>query len=283
MSDQTSGGGDTVKLSIFGVIGDAFRAVFGNFGAAILAGIFPLILLIAIQTLSYFVAPTGTTGSFFLDLSISVIGMIPYVLFAVTWHRFILMGERERPTLIPKFQRTHGRFLMFTVILFLMVMVPILISAMTMGVSQMLMNSSQIGAAVELDGQASAALLIIFVYLIASSYFYGRLSMVLPASAVGEEGYTFGWAWRHTKGNGFRIMLAFILLMILVAIVFTIYGMIVGLILAGFATSGSVVFTIIIGVVVISPIYIIVTALFISLLSVIFRDLTGYQPPWERA
>ena len=82
MSKQASG--PVIKLSVFGAVGDAFRGGFENLGAAVVAGLFPLILLVAIQTVSFLIAPSVDTGSFFGELAFSLIGLIPYAVFAVT-------------------------------------------------------------------------------------------------------------------------------------------------------------------------------------------------------
>ena len=193
------------------------------------------------------------------------------------------MGPKERPSVLPAFARTHARFFMFSVILFLLVIVPIIAITAVTGAGAAMFGATQ-GGSFDIQAAQSAGIgaILIIIYLILAAYFYGRLSLVLPASAVGEEGYTFAWAWRHSRGNGFKIMLAFIVMGITLGVIAAVYFTIAGLLLSGLAASGNVVSTIVLGAAILSPAYIIMTALFISLLSVIFQELSGYQPPWER-
>ena len=104
-----------------------------------------------------------------------------------------------------------------------------------------------------------------------------------------EAGTDKGWNEQAKVGHektakkyGFKIMLAFIVMGIALGVIAAVYFTIAGLLLSGLAASGNVVSTIVLGAAILSPAYIIMTALFISLLSVIFQELSGYQPPWER-
>ena len=126
--------------------------------------------------------------------------LLPYTLFAVAWHRIVLLEQAALPTpVVPVWQRRHWRFLGYTLI----------VTAISYGFS--LLYGPLVAPLLAEDPAVSLwqPLLLMFLLLF-GTYVVLRLSFVFPAAAV-DESYGFGDSWRHTKDQGLRIMAAMFL------------------------------------------------------------------------
>ena len=55
--------------------------------------------------------------------------------------------------------------------------------------------------------ELTKGLLFFYVVAVVASYVASRGSLVLPSSAIGIHGKSFGWSWRLSSGNGWRLTL----------------------------------------------------------------------------
>ncbi len=116
-----------------------------------------------------------------------------FVLFAVVCHRSIILGGDSLPNRLGLFwSARETAFLAWTIAIIV--------------VSWVL--SFVIGLVALLSPFGFWITFLAIVTLL--SYFYVRLAMVLPATAV-EDGTSFGRAWSLTSGNGFRIIFVIVL------------------------------------------------------------------------
>jgi len=174
--------GDTMKA--------AYASVFGRFAELIRAALVPLAMSFLLYGLM--LAVRGTPAVVVL---VELLSLLPYTLFAVAWHRVVLLGQAAMPTpVMPVWQRRHWRFLGYTLI----------VTALTYGFSLLY---APLIAALLVEGSTVnlwQSLLLMFMLLF-GTYVVLRLSFVFPAVAV-DESYRFADSWRHTKDQGLRLL-----------------------------------------------------------------------------
>lgn len=131
-------------------------------------------------------------GSFF-GVILILSGIVPTVLFTVSWQRFILMNEVTqslRKSL--RWEGAHWRILGLLTTLFFFS-------------SLFILFTTNIFSGTELTPAMSAAITALLIY-----YVTIRLLFMIPATAVGEKDYTVMESWSHTKGHATRIFCGFI-------------------------------------------------------------------------
>nr|WP_245223719.1 hypothetical protein [Ruegeria sp. HKCCSA071] len=146
-------------------------------------------------------SPSATAGSAFVFVVV-LLAVMSVTMFwiAVSWHRFILL--EEYPTgILPTFRFDRilayfGRFLMLGILM--------AIAFLPMGFVMSALSGGSIGFA------------LVAVYAIFLVVCYYRLSIILPAAAIGNP-ISIGEAWNNTSGVSGAI-----LLLLLVALLFQI-------------------------------------------------------------
>ena len=176
--------GDTVKA--------AYNSVFGRFPELIRAALVPIAISFVLFGLQLAVRESPAVA-----VLVELLLLLPYTLFAVAWHRVVLLGPAAMPTpVVPAWQRRHWRFLGYTLI----------VTAISYGFSLLY---GPLIAPLFTEGSTFSpweALLLMFILLF-GTYVILRLSFVFPAVAV-DESYRFADSWRHTKDQGLRLMAA---------------------------------------------------------------------------
>ncbi len=178
--------GDTVKA--------AYSSVLGGFPGFVRVALVPLAMSILLYGLQ--LALRGSTA---VTIVVELLLLVPYTLFAVAWHRIVLLGQATPAPMVPVWQSRHWRFLGYTLIMtaisygFAAPYVPLLSPLATGGSTVSLWQP----------------LLLMFLLLF-GTYVVLRLSFVFPAVAV-DESYRFADSWRHTKNQGLRLMAAMFL------------------------------------------------------------------------
>ena len=179
--------GDTMKA--------AYHSVFGGFAELFKAVAVPLLVSFLLYALQ-----RGAGDGSAIAILAELLLLLPYTLFAVTWHRFVLLEQAAMPTpIVPVWQTRHWRFLGYTLI----------VTAISYGFS--LLYAPLIAPLVAGDTEVVLwqPMLLIFLLLF-GTYVILRLSFVFPAAAV-DESYGFADSWRHTKDQGLRLMAAMFL------------------------------------------------------------------------
>lgn len=173
----------------------AYRSVFSNLDGFARAAFLPLVLSVVLAFPAAALREVPPLAFLFGLVAVAV----PYTLFGVAWYRLVLLGPAAAPALFPKWQPRHWLFFRYALLILLA------------GQTVVALVASQVLIAMPSDGEmpqpepsmmlaALAVLLVLSVILL-------RLSLVFPATAV-EETYSLGYAWRHTRGQGLRLLAA---------------------------------------------------------------------------
>ncbi|MGF1608660.1 MAG: hypothetical protein ACFCUQ_04640 [Kiloniellales bacterium] len=145
-----------------------------------------------------------TTASGWLGLILAgFVSLVPYVIFAVAWHRLILLGPAvAAPTVIPGMTNRHWRFYGYSLLLILLgIVVALVIVGLSTLIAVLIFRSQLLGGLVALATVAVALAVIL------------RLSLVLPPTAI-DKHYGIGDAFRLSEKQGFRLLVAFIVISI---------------------------------------------------------------------
>ena len=151
------------------------------------------------------------TGNQFLSFVVGLATYIPFIIFCVAWYRLLLLGpEKATPAFLPAWRVRHWKVLSYTIALMLMFIAAtsILIAVTLILIAAFVgLNSGAAGPASTMGGPMVLAvfggmLVIIWVAL--------RFCFIFPALSVDED-YGLVHAWRHSKGQGVRLLAASIL------------------------------------------------------------------------
>ncbi len=270
------------ELPIAETISSAYKSVFENFAVWLRIMLAPAILSVPIAYFGQMLVaeeqarltemglegPELTTA--FMSaawaelLLANLVSFVPYVLFAVAWHRFLLLGEKPASPLSVLFPvARHIRFYFYTLLLVLVIGV----AAALVGIVGALIAALLSGAAGANALQAPLFLLLFVVTL----YVTARLQFTFPALAVDEK-YGFGDSWRNTRGQGWRFLLA-LSCCFLPPLFFSLFMTL----LLGGVEGVSILFFI--NSFVLAAVGLLTTAIVISAISAAFRTCTGWIPP----
>jgi hypothetical protein len=122
-----------------------------------------------------------------------VVWLLLYSIFAMSCHRVILLGEASLPSRFGIYwTMRETRFLGWVILV---------------GTIYMLMTFPFQVAALYVQPEFNPRLITWYVPVLLATYIDGRISMVLPATAVGERSSIIE-SWRLTRGKGLHIMAA---------------------------------------------------------------------------
>ncbi len=179
------------KLPVVETAKEAYARVFGNPRLLARAALVPFCLSLALIALGLTVPVLSALGHL-----IGLLGLLPYTIFGVAWHRLTLLGPvAGAPPLVSGWRRRHWRFLGYLVAV-------ILISS---GVSVVVFLLGFTVTWPESDTLPAFTDLIVFFTFAIVTFFIIRLSFVFPAVSV-DENYRLRHAWIHTKGQGLRLL-----------------------------------------------------------------------------
>ena len=214
--------GPVATLPIFPSVAAVFRTVLlenlGYFPRAVLAPLLLSLLLLLLQ-IRFGTPMVQTEGQppptpATIDFLLSLAGMVPYVIFAVAWHRLVLLGPQQGlPDLQPSWRRRHFHFLGYMLLLALIAGLVLLCLGIAAG---LLLPQSLVQA----EPDAAPNLLVLAVSLLLLLLVGGlamRFSFVLPARAL-DETYGLSESWRQTRGQGLRILTVFLIVQAIIAI-----------------------------------------------------------------
>lgn len=192
--------GPIATLPVSATVAATYRTFFGQLRYLPRAMAVPFLLSILLWIATLMVVQLATL--------FALLSLVPYTIFGVTWYRLNLMGPNAgAPVIGFQWQSQHWRFLRYVILVMLanivviqLAMAPIMVSAE--------------GAA----GASMGGALFTLIALIGLGYVLVRISFVFPAAAVGEQ-YGFKHAWRHSVGQGWRLLLGlFFVLLPLIAL-----------------------------------------------------------------
>lgn len=180
----------------------AYRSVFGQLDLVARTAFLPFLLSLLLVV----------TSNPVLNLLIGLLRLIPYTVFAVAWHRVVLLGPRQAfPAFFPGWSRRHWRF--FGYALAVLAITFALISVISVAATAIMLRQegpdTAVGMVQEAGSDAAglygAVLAAAFLGLPLVLYITMRFSFVFPAVAV-DESYRMADAWRHTRGQGVRLV-----------------------------------------------------------------------------
>jgi len=182
------------KLSPVKAIAHAFNSVFTYRSIAIRIGMFWIPVLFLLGVAEVLVGEPDLQNPqvglpVLLQVTSAVVGLLAFCSMAVSWHRFILRDEIGSPA------RVDGPVLRYagnSLLIMLIVVVP---AALLLVLSQLV--------------PALGVLLI--AVSIAGGIIVTRLSVKLPAVALGNKAFSFRDAWKATAGNTWPILGVFLL------------------------------------------------------------------------
>lgn len=175
----------------------ALRSVVSYPAVALRIGLFWIPLLFVMVLIEAWMSATvpqqaeqpGTLN--IIQIASTIVGLIAVSSMAVNWHRFVLRDELGSPARLDRnVWRYFGNFLL----IMLMVAVP-----------------TAIVAAVLLSFLGQAASIVLLPIVIVAGTMLYRLSVKLPAVALGNAAFTFREAWRATEGNFWQLLGVFLL------------------------------------------------------------------------
>lgn len=166
-------------------------------------------------------------GYLLLTLLQVVVYALALASIAVLWHRMILLDETSDASFPFRVDRPVWLYIGYGLLIMLLIMVPsIVVFGAASGLA--ILGGPLVILAVALG-------VIIYVLVLIATL---RLSIVLPAVAVGHEGFGLRDAWEATRGNGLRFLGASLLIALGMILIGAALGLVVGLI--GVVTGGFV-------------------------------------------
>ena len=179
------------KLDVMATVSEAYRGAWTHFSEMFHLIWLPGAVYILLSITSMLLDPKKDTF-FILLLELGSLFLWPMI--AVTWHRFILLGDEPAGRIHFSFGRREARFLLVTIMLSLF-MLPGLLCFMLVGAMAQAGQGSTLAGLIAVVGM---------VLEIAGIFFLVRLSLMLPAVAV-DEAVNAGRMLERTKGNFWRL------------------------------------------------------------------------------
>ena len=140
-----------------------------------------------------------------------LLDLIPYTMFAVAWHRLILVGpENAAPTFVPSLTSRSWQFLTYLAILQSFLLIGPIFSADMLMPDDNAINTETVEFDFDVRIFLSELPLYVAVTLAVSLlsapfvYLWVRFSFVFPATAV-DHTHGFHRSWRETRSHGLRL------------------------------------------------------------------------------
>lgn len=216
------------SLGIAATVSDAYSAVFGQVWLLCKAAALPFVLSLVIGGIGAVILETHLA----LDIGIQLLGLLPVVIFGIAWSRIVLIGPQSGAIPRPLLGRRTWIYFGYTLVQFMLIILPMIALAFVAAGTAFLESSIspafdlESSAAFDLESSAARVFLMVpvtfAVYLILL-YFLIRLALVFPAVALDQKLGLSG-SWRLTRGNGLKLYLAMILVIIPVVVATMIGG-----------------------------------------------------------
>jgi hypothetical protein len=230
-------------LPVLEIVGEAYRHVARNRSVFVLLAALPIIAQFAAELLVLAVFPVPP--SILVELAMILLSTALVASFSVAWHRFTLLGEvnKQHPSQFV-FEQREGWFFVYTLIL----IVPMFVAKIAAQTPGSLLPPVLMGLAV---------------------FCFVRLCVLLPAIAVDGDRDPRR-AWQLTQGHFWRLFG----ILFLSALPMQFVGLILLLTIQGAGLFGMVVANAFASV-----LEFVMTAVVVSVLSLVYRALIGLPPP----
>ena len=219
---------------------ESYRFVFINLDRFLELGWLPIVAAFAVNMASGVLAnvdprEAASVADWVTYITLIAISWAIYAVFAVRWHRFFLLDERES-VFSEVFVARNWRFLGYMLLLSFVPMFPMMIGGLV-GFGDSLPEAGP--QAIE---TFNWTLIILFgLYILGAPILFFvlfRFSLVLPATAV-DRPLTLGEAWRNMRDHTWRFIGCFFLVGIPPVILMLILLAIFGMSLVGGGTTGG--------------------------------------------
>lgn len=258
--------GATVRESY----GKIFGTYLGDLPTACLVPFLMAMLIGAVQiqlglTGSVFQQTQAISSAQFWSFLTFPVEMIPGVLFAVAWHRLILLGpDRAKPKVWSGWSSRHWLFFGYSLLFLVIGFVGGVVGALLITL-------------IFRDFVAAVLVLVLVFFLF---WFCFRLSLVFPSAAI-ERHYDLGTSWRDTRRQGLRLLFGCVVVMLPVIALEVVATLLLSNQLPSTAEAdfASKSFALSLSEAAIANVLAFVTAaLGVTYLSISFRTITGWEP-----
>lgn len=279
MSQSTPPSAAVQKIAVTATVHAAYATVFGRLGPLVKAAVLPLALALAISMAALTMGERPV-----LEVGLVVLSFVPYTIFGVAWHRLTLLGaDRAPPSALPAWRGRHWRFFGYAIAMQIIVQ---LIAVTAVPFVQALAGGPQ-----QVTSGSAFAMAALLLIVLSVPYVLARLSFVFPAAAV-DERYGLHHSWSHTKGQGLRLIAALFLAAVPIMLSTGIVSGTVGAWLlhdlsqaeteqAVYAYIGENLGSILLVQAVLVALNFLMMAVLVSVVSLAFRDTTGWVPAEE--
>ena len=210
------------KLPVLVTVRGAYRLTMEQIGA-LLRGYWPWLVaaVVLMGGLDWFLvwpnekAPGAATGGFGGTMLSALVEMMVGVVLAVAWHRLVLLREPVPANGSVTHRREVGRYAAWSVAFMLLTAVPALVAVGVIGAAipgaELEETAASTAASDATTGVCCFCILlgvVIGLPLVAALlYLPTRLSLILPAMALGRDDITTSDVWRSTRGNFWRLFI----------------------------------------------------------------------------
>ena len=260
------------KLPVIEIVKEAFQGAYFHFNDMVRIVWLPTLLYVVLNV--YISQQTAAA----LEPTVFLIGAFIALTFlwammAVAWHRRILTGEAPTDLVHFRFGRPEARFVLITIMLTLLFLPGVLFIVISTGLSGEDLQNMMAGVEPTLQpNNVSVSYLVLgYALLFVAFHFSVRLSLLLPAVAIGE-GVNAGQVINMTKGNFWRLFGAILLCGLIVGIAVNLVSAIVASVALAIGLGASEV-TLIISIVA-SLLAIFALVVNVAVLSIAYRHLS---------
>lgn len=239
----------TARLDVVGTIVEAYGGAWRNLGDMVRLIWFPVALYLVLSIARVFV-DIGTQLALAFVLEVASLFLWPII--AVTWHRFILLGDEPSGPIHFHFGRREAVFFLISIFLILL-----FIPGAALSLAAAELQQSPTGALLALFG--------LFLVMIAI-YFFVRLTLLLPAVAIGDP-VDPRLVLERTRGNFWRLLA----IMFAVAVPILLLSTLIAPLVAGGGVLQLA------GVALAAFVYVFFAVVNVAVLSIAYRELIG--PP----
>ena len=132
-----------------------------------------------------------------IDIILVITLCLSLVMSVVGCHRVVLLGESVvRKSSLLNWTGNEIKYIGWWILISLLSGLMMILPSIPLLILVSLLSTSLLGVGV-----------IILFFCLVASYIASRCSLVLPSSAIGIHGKSFGWSWRLSSGNGWRLTL----------------------------------------------------------------------------
>ncbi len=252
-----------MKLPVLQIVLAAYRLVFDRPLRLVMAMVFGLFLVggLWIVVLSWESLRILLPYSFW-----QVLFLLPYLLFGLLWCRLYLNEASATPSLGAALGPTRFAYLLAGSAILVPLWLPVTQVPFMLVIFLEALRVGGLGYALD----TYSAEWVPFALLLLCSYFLARISLIVPAQAVGQA-LSLRAAWRATRGNGFGLLGAYLLvalplLILSVVVQFSAISALYDTTYMALASLGM------------APFLLAAAALFVTVMAEAYRQLVGPPP-----